>query len=47
MGVDFKDKDKVVDADGNELSRSTILEMYYDSGENLSILLEKVAASDD
>ena len=46
-GKDFKDKDKVVDADGNELSRSTILEMYYDSGENLSILLEKVAASDD
>jgi len=47
-GKKYKEDDKVISvATGNELSRSTILEMYYDSGENLSVLLEKVAASDD
>ena len=47
-GKKYKEDDKVISvATGNELSRSTILEMYYDSGEDLSILLEKVAASDD
>ena len=48
-GKDFdKDKAKVVSvATGNELSRNTLLEMYYDSGEDMSVLLEKVAASDD
>ena len=48
-GKDFdKDKDKVISvATGNELSKNTLLEMYYDSGEDLGVLLEKVAASDD
>lgn len=46
-GPNFDDKDKVVDADGNQLSKNKLLEMYYDSGENLGVLLKKVAASDD
>ena len=47
-GKDYDDKDKVISvATGNELSKNTLLEMYYDSGEDMSVLLEKVAASDN
>ena len=45
---DPKKKDKVLDADtGAEISSAKLLQMYYDSGEDITVLLEKVAASDD
>ena len=45
---DPKKKDKILDADtGIEISSAKLLQMYYDSGEDLGVLLEKVAASDD
>ena len=47
-GKKYKDKDQVFNIDtGLPMSSSALLELYYDSGENLSVLLEKVAASDD
>ena len=47
-GKKYKDKDQVFNIEtGLPMSSSALLELYYDSGENLSVLLEKVAASDD
>ena len=47
-GKKYKDKDQVINIETRlPMSSSALLELYYDSGENLSVLLEKVAASDD